>query len=84
MQLFVDRDQRLALHLVVAVAQVGSSGGVDDHAANLQAGLGLAGGAADEGAQPGQQFRQLEGFNEVIVGTAVQAADAVVEGIAGS
>ena len=66
----------------LAAARDGARGGINDHVADLQPGLGLAGGAADEGAQPRQQFRQLEGFDEVIVRAGVQAPHAVANGIA--
>ena len=40
-------------------------------------------GAAREGAEAGQQFLEVEGLGEVIVGAAIEAGHAVVHGAAG-
>jgi hypothetical protein len=54
-ELFVDRDQGLAFHLVVVVAQVGGAVGVGDHAVPGQAqrvGDPQTGPDQDQGDQP--------------------------------
>ena len=46
--------------------------------------IGLAcAGAAEDGADAGEEFREGEGFDEVIVGAEFEAFDAVFDGIAG-
>ncbi len=45
-------------------------------------GLGAAFAAADDGAQPGQQFGHVEGLDQVVVCAEVEALDAVGQGVA--
>src|SRR5262249_21932764 len=49
-----------------------------------QDGFAAAPIAPQQDAQPGQQFGQGEGFNQVVVGTGVQSFDPVVNAILGS
>ena len=46
-------------------------------------GRGLAALAAQHGAHAGQQFADLEGLEDVVIGAGVQSGDAVVQGVAG-
>lgn len=58
-------------------------GGVELKIADSVGGAGLAGGATDEGAEAGEEFVEIEGFGEVVVGTLVEAFDAIGHGISG-
>jgi GrpB-like predicted nucleotidyltransferase (UPF0157 family) len=42
----------------------------------------LAAGAAQQRAQPGIQFAEVEGLDQVVVGAGVEALDAVLHGVA--
>ncbi len=55
-------------HVVLAVPGVGRGG---------------VGAAAQQRADAGQQFVELEGFDEVVVGAGVEAGDPVADGVAG-
>jgi hypothetical protein len=55
-------------------------GQVDSQRAGVHDGLTcprLRGGAADRGAQPGQQLVHAEGFGDVVVGAGVERLDLV-------
>ena len=41
-----------------------------------------AGGAPQQGAQPGQQLLEVEGLGEIVVGAGIEALDTVVNGAA--
>ena len=43
----------------------------------------MAGGAAGDGVEAGDEFVDVEGFREVVVGAEVEAFEAFVEGAAG-
>src|SRR5262245_53518677 len=62
----------------------GFGAGVDLNVAEVDAGIGFAGGTADERTEAGEEFGEIERFDEVIVGAGVEAADAVFGGVAGS
>jgi len=58
-------------------------GAVELHLAGAQEGGGPASRAADEGPEAGAQLVQVEGLDQVVVGPAVEAADALVHPVAG-
>ena len=60
----------------------GACGGRDLDIAEREHRAGLAGAAADECAQAGEEFGEVEGFDEVVVGAEVEAADAVCGAVA--
>jgi hypothetical protein len=66
------------------VEQDFAAGGVEDHAGGeIDAGRGGALGAADQGAEAGVGFVEVEGLDEVVVGAEVEAAHTIIEGTAG-
>ena len=69
------------LHRLVAAPHL-ARGGVERHLAQHQAGSGHAVRAAHQRAQARRQFAQIDGLDDVVVGAAVQALDARVDGIA--
>ena len=58
-------------------------GGVEGERAVGQQGLAVAAVAAQDGAHTGLQLRHVEGFDDVVVGAAVQSVEAAVEVVAG-
>src|SRR5581483_3990788 len=54
--------------------------GLDDHVGAVRSGRG---GAADGGAQPGEQLVHAEGLGDVVVRARVQGLDLLVRGVAG-
>jgi len=55
---------------------------VDMNVAQFNLRARFAGRASDERAQPREQFRQIERFDEIVVGAGVQAAHAILVGVA--
>jgi len=51
--------------------------------AEVDDGIGFAGGSTHEGAEPGVEFIEFKGFYEIVIRAKVEAGDAVVKGIAG-
>jgi hypothetical protein len=60
-----------------------SGGGIDEDAAGFEDGFGVAGASAEKCPDPGEEFGEVEGFDQIIIGARVEAADAVGGGIAG-
>src|SRR5438876_85189 len=54
------------------------AGGIDHDARYLQHGGPLAGAPADQRTQPREEFAEREGLHQVIVGTGVETANAVL------
>jgi hypothetical protein len=48
----------------------------------LEHGLGAPGGAAQQGADAGLEFVQIVGLEHIVVGPRIEAADAILHGIA--
>ena len=65
-----------------AGARDGVAGGVQGEVGDAQHLRPQAGGAPQQGAQAGQQFLEVEGLGEVVVGAGIQAFHAVVHGAA--
>ena len=56
--------------------------GVEPHRSAGQFGLGMAGGAAQQRADPGQHFLEMKGLGDVVVGAGVEALHLVAPAVA--
>ena len=68
---------------LLAAAGDASGLGVEADGAAFDFGFGVARGAADLGADAGEQFFHMEGLGQIIVGTGVHTGDLIAPAIAG-
>src|SRR4051794_16133938 len=60
----------------------GLGAGIEADVVDFKFRMGVASAAADQCAQAGEQFGEVEGFDEIIVSSGVEAFDAIFGGVA--